>query len=434
MGPSGSSRHRLIALPRPLPYAATVYAVYLLNMIHLGFWFDFGLQYAGGLNYFRNLLHAVHQVRPQDVRTTLFIGQDLPPALEAEFRKVTDVVKLDLLTRGTPAWFFHRLAYRGFRSQVFVERLLRRHQVDVLSHASMVERLSPRFRLISWIPDFQYLHLPHLFPGLDVNQRSAEIRGLHRHSDAVVVSSQDAFKDFAKVLGTEQPVRTHVLPFVSQLHLKDTSATDMASLLDKYRLPQRYFFLPNQFWAHKNHKAAFEAVGLLKRQGLEVTLVCTGWVKDPNGNSAGAEALQVIQAQGLQDQIRLLGSIDYQDVQNLMRASVAVVNPSFFEGWSSSVEESKSMGKALIASDLAVHREQAHPKAVYFDPRDSEALADLMRHAWQTLPGGVSLEDEATARISLERRTIEFGQRYLQILRDTMSHAPSTNARPTHHV
>ncbi|MFG6415755.1 glycosyltransferase family 4 protein [Roseateles sp. DC23W] len=391
--------------------------------LHVGFWFDFGLAYAGGLNYFRNLLHALHAARPAHVRVTLFIGKDIPDRLLAEFQTVTEVVQLDILTRGTVPWFFHRLAYRGLRWQVFVERELRRHDVDVVSHPSMVERLSPRFRLISWIPDFQYLHLPHLFPGLNVERRSADLRALHRHSDAVVVSSLDAHKDFAQVMGVADPARTHVLPFVSQLHLGPTSAEATRALLDKHGLPERFFFLPNQFWAHKNHRAAFEAVAQLKREGLDVTLVCTGWIKDPNGNTLADDALRVREAQGLEQHVRLLGSIDYADVQGLMRACVAVVNPSFFEGWSSSVEESKSMGKPLIASDLAVHREQAHPHAAYFDPKDPSALAALMRQAWQSLPGGVDEPAEATARIALHRRTVEFGQRYLQILR-TVADAP----------
>lgn len=398
--------------------------------IHVGFWFDFGLAYAGGLNYFRNLLHAVHAARPEQVRVTLFIGKDLPAKLLAEFQRVAEVVQLDILTRGTVPWFFHRLAYRGLRSQVFVERELRRHRVDVVSHPSMVERLSPRFRLISWIPDFQYLHLPHLFPGLDIERRSADLRALHRHSDAVVVSSQDAHKDFAQVMGEAQPAHAHVLPFVSQLHLGATSPEATRALLDKHGLPERFFFLPNQFWAHKNHRAAFEAVAQLKREGLDVTLVCTGWIKDPNGNTLADDALRVRDDQGLHQHVRLLGSIDYADVQGLMRASVAVVNPSFFEGWSSSVEESKSMGKPLIASDLAVHREQAHPQAAYFDPKDPSALAALLRQAWAALPGGVDEAAEATARIALHRRTVEFGQHYLQILRAVVDAPRSSRTTP----
>ena len=397
-------------------------------MIHVGFWYDYGLKYAGGLNYFRNLLHAIREVRPADVQTTLFIGKDLPPQLENEFGRTTRVVKLDILTRGTFRWFLHRLLYRGIRSQFFVERELRKHRVDVVSHPSMVERLSRRFKLISWIPDFQYLHLPHLFPGIDTDRRTREIRAIHRSSDAVVVSSQNAYQDFGAALADAHPERTHVMPFVSQLHVSEHEPALTQALLEKHGVPPRYFFLPNQFWAHKNHRLAFEALAILKRRGIDVTLVCTGWMKDPNrATTGGADALALREQAQLQSNILLLGSIDYADVIGLMRGCIAVINPSFFEGWSSSVEESKSIGKPIFVSDIPVHREQAHPKAHYFDPNDAEALAALLETAWRDWPGGVAVAAESEARIALQRRTIEFGQQYVSILREVA-------AREHHHA
>ena len=392
-------------------------------MIHVGFWYDYGLKYAGGLNYFRNLLHAIHEVKPSDMTVTLFIGGDLPPHLEKEFSRTARVVKLDILTRGTVPWFLHRLLYRGFRSQFFVERRLRQHGIDVVSHPSMVQKLSRRFKLISWIPDFQYLHLPQLFPDVDTAQRTQEIRDIHAHSDALVVSSQDAHKDLVTALADPAPARSHVMPFVSQLHVGPHDPEKTRALLEKYALPERFVFLPNQFWAHKNHRLAFEAVALLKRRGVDVTLVCTGWMHDPNRASAGgADVLAFREREGLENHIRLLGSIEYADVLGLLRACAGVVNPSLFEGWSSSVEESKSIGKPILVSDIAVHREQAHPKARYFDPHDAEALATLLESAWREWPGGVSEADESEARIALQRRTIEFGQRYVNILREVAAH------------
>jgi len=387
-------------------------------MIHIGFWFDYGLKYAGGLNYFRNLLYAIHAARPTDVRTSLFIGKDLPDQLEHEFARLTRVVKLDLLTRGTRQWFAHRLLYRSVRSQIFVERELRKHDVDILSHPSMVERLSRQFKLISWIPDFQYVHLPELFPQVDPAKRNRAIAHIHRHSGALVVSSQHAFRDFEAVMGQQKPGRTHVLPFVSQLHLGDVDVDITKALLDKYALPDRYLFLPNQFWVHKNHRRTFEAVALLKQEGIYVTLVCTGWMRDPNHASTSSDgALGVIEREGLQQQVRLLGSIDYADVIGLMRGCVAVVNPSLFEGWSSSVEESRSIGKPAILSDIPVHREQAHPAADYFDPHSVPEIAKALGNAWQSLPHGVSMVNEAQAQDALHRRTSEFGRRYLDIAR-----------------
>ena len=403
------------------------------SQINVGFWFDYGLNYAGGLNYFRNLLYALRQTRADEFRFILFIGNDLSLALEEDFCQFVEIVKLDILVRGTIPWLFHRFAYRCLGSQFFVEQILRRHHIHVVSHPSMVTRLSSRFRLISWIPDFQYLHLPHLFPGLNIEQRSNNLRALHRDSNAVIVSSQDAYKDFVRVTGEDRPERTYILPFVSQLHLGVVSQDCIQSLLEKYQLPQRYLFLPNQFWAHKNHITVFRAVSLLRRKGFEITLVCTGLMNDPNRNAIANKALRVIEDEGLQNYVRLLGSIDYSDVLGLMRASVAVVNPSYFEGWSSSVEEAKSIGKPLIASDLAVHREQAHPTALYFDPDDVSALAAHMEYAWLTWPGGLSVDDETAAKNALDLRTIKFGQRYVQILREVWQLSTATATQYSQH-
>ena len=385
-------------------------------MTRVGFWFDYGLVYAGGLNYFRNLLHALHQVRHEDVHPLLFTGKALPSERAQEFSATADLVPLDMLTRGTSEWFVHRCLYRSVRSQLMVERVLRRHRVDVVSHASMVERLSPAYKLISWVPDFQYLHLPQLFPGLDPDRRSRHIAALHRQSDALVVSSGDALADLQRVLRTTRPERTHVLPFASQIRGLD-SAPDVPALLKKYGLTPRFFMLPNQFWAHKNHTVVFEAVRRLKERGLPVSVVCTGWINDPRSRAALAEPLRLHKTAGLEDCVKLLGVIDYADVLTLMRASIAVLNPSFFEGWSSSVEEAKSMGKPVIVSDIAVHREQAHPKAHYFDPRDPEALARLLAEAWKHWPEGIDPASEAAALHELKARTREFGQRYLDVVR-----------------
>ncbi len=64
----------------------------------------------------------------------------------------------------------------------------------------------------------------------------------------------------------------------------------------------------------------------------------------------------------------------------LLAHAVAVINPSRFEGWSSSVEEAKALGKPLIVSDIPVHREQVAGRttADLFGVDDADALAGLL--------------------------------------------------------
>jgi glycosyltransferase involved in cell wall biosynthesis len=62
-----------------------------------------------------------------------------------------------------------------------------------------------------------------------------------------------------------------------------------------------------------------------------------------------------------------------------MKNAQAIIQPSFFEGWSTVVEDAKALNQTIIASDIAVHREQLGDAGNYFDPKSAEALSKLLR-------------------------------------------------------
>jgi glycosyltransferase involved in cell wall biosynthesis len=66
-----------------------------------------------------------------------------------------------------------------------------------------------------------------------------------------------------------------------------------------------------------------------------------------------------------------------------MVGSVAVVNPSLFEGWSTTVEEARALGVPMVLSDLPVHKEQAEGIAHFFDRTSAASLANALIKAWQ---------------------------------------------------
>jgi glycosyltransferase involved in cell wall biosynthesis len=70
-------------------------------------------------------------------------------------------------------------------------------------------------------------------------------------------------------------------------------------------------------------------------------------------------------------------------VYALLRSSIALINPSRIEGWSTTVEEAKSFGVPMILSDINVHREQTDGMARYFGTDDAEALANHISDSLQ---------------------------------------------------
>lgn len=387
-------------------------------MTKVAFWYDYGIEYSGGLNYFRNLLYAVSLVGRKDVVPYVFFGHDVDARIIQEFSLYANVVQTRVLTRKTFPWFIHRCLYRSFGLQWMVNAVLKRHAIAVVSHPSMVAGKRRPYRLVTWIADFQYLHLPELFPGLDVGRKSAQLNRVIGESDAVVLSSYDACRDFNSIVEPGYAAKARVLQFVSQPGSGQEDGPARTALEHKFGFSGRYFFLPNQFWQHKNHKVVFDAVRLLKEQGQDILVLCTGWLHDPRLGKSGyvSDLCRFIEQHGLAGHIRLLGSIEYAEVLALFRHSVAVLNPSLFEGWSSSVEEAKSMGQRIVLSNIGVHLEQAPAGGVYFDPADAGQLAAILSEAWSNWPDGIDPAMAQAACDQLRARTEQFGRRYLDII------------------
>jgi glycosyltransferase involved in cell wall biosynthesis len=109
-----------------------------------------------------------------------------------------------------------------------------------------------------------------------------------------------------------------------------------------------------------------------------VVIAASGNPRDPRDPQHFPRLCERIQTLGLQEDFRLLGLIPYPHLGALMQASSALLNPSLFEGWSTTVEEARALGVPLILSDLPVHREQAGAGAIYFDRSSAAALADAL--------------------------------------------------------
>jgi glycosyltransferase involved in cell wall biosynthesis len=99
----------------------------------------------------------------------------------------------------------------------------------------------------------------------------------------------------------------------------------------------------------------------------------------------------------------------------LMVASQALLNPSLFEGWSTTVEEARALGVSMILSDIGVHREQAAEGAVYFDPLSADSLVEALE-SLPRLDDGAREAFAAAARVDNERRVLNFVENFVRIV------------------
>jgi glycosyltransferase involved in cell wall biosynthesis len=272
---------------------------------------------------------------------------------------------------------------------------------------------------IGWIPDFQHLHLPQFFGPEDLRQRNTTFRRLAEKATVVMLSSEAAHDDFAQ-FAPDHAAKARVVPFPSLLAFDDLNE-DPVVTRTKFNLPGKFALVANQFWAHKNHALVVQALALLKNSGVRVSVVMTGLPSDHRdpANKNFSALLQAIAAAGLNDQITILGLVPYNDLVNLMRTAALVIQPSRFEGWSTVVQDAIALGRPLLCSDIAVHREQV-PRALGFFPTDrADVLAELLEANWNRLTPGPNLLLEHDSLAAERDFSVRHGQSLLKLCAET---------------
>jgi glycosyltransferase involved in cell wall biosynthesis len=299
-----------------------------------------------------------------------------------------------------------------------LERLLREHDIDALF--ACWSEFGPSFGvpLLGWIPDFQHKHHPELFSPWENRQRDRLFDRMAANCSRVVLSSEDARRDYERFLPSFAR-KARVLRFVAQVP-PDVYDGDPRRICDEYHLPERFVYLPNQFWVHKNHGLVVEALTLLESRRPDITVVCTGNPADNRAPVHFGELLAQVSRLGLRDNFVVLGWVPHAHTFRLLRQSVAVLQPSLFEGWSTTVEETKSIGKTIVVSDIPIHREQAPTSALYIDPTDAAALAERLIEVYDTRAPGPDEALESLARKDLLERTREYADTFIDMVRDAM--------------
>lgn len=273
---------------------------------------------------------------------------------------------------------------------------------------------------VGWIPDFQHYRLPELFSLEDLAARDALFDLIASRCQLVIVSSESSRRDFERFLPPFVD-KVRVLPFPSTLWASHLTA-DPQSVVSSYHLPPKYALVVNQFWSHKNHAVLPPALSILEKQQIRVPLVLTGLPADYRDveNRRLSEFFQVCARLGISDQIHFLGHVPYWDMISLMRCAALVIQPSLFEGWNTTVEDAKALGRPHICSDIPVHREQTHGALGFFEPSSSEQLADLIASHYPHLDPGPAHSVERDALAQSKAHAAEFGRSVLSLAREAV--------------
>jgi glycosyltransferase involved in cell wall biosynthesis len=270
---------------------------------------------------------------------------------------------------------------------------------------------------IGWLWDFQHVHCPEFFSAGEIASRDRAMRRIAAEASHVIVSSHHAYEvaleRFPWLRDDVTALRFPCLP-------EDPwYARDPAITVRRYALDERFVYFPAQFWIHKNHETVFRAWARLGPKAP--MLVCSGDTSDYRAPEHYPRLRTLLADGGVADRVRILQRIPREDQMDLYRASMLVMNPSLYEGWSTTVEEARALGKRLLLSDTPLFREQAPAGSQFFAARDDAQLAEIIRELGSTAAPGPDTAAEEAARRSVA---------HIDAYRDALAHALARAMQP----
>ena len=379
-------------------------------MIKVGFWYDEGLNYSGGLNYYFNLIYAFASLKQSKYEIIFFFPSDLASYTEKRFSPYCKIIKINVLKNKSINSLLNKIIYRLTGINSYLEFYFWKFKIDIYSHSKSISKKKfINFKIINWIPDFQYIYLKKLFDKTSFKILDDNTKNILKYCDHLILSSNNAYSHLKEnYYDFYISHKVSVLNFVSQVNPNQFTDNDVVVNLIK----KKFFYLPNQFWSHKNHLVAFKAINELKSKYKDILLVCTGNPYDYKNNTRNYFELlnQFIVNNNLEKNIINLGMVSYDDVNVLIKNCLAVINPSLFEGWSSTVEEAKSFNKYIILSNIEIHKEQNPNQGIYFEKENYKQLAKILIKLWH-------IKDLKKINFSNQKnRTLKFGKNYYAIL------------------
>lgn len=242
----------------------------------------------------------------------------------------------------------------------------------------VVEPHEPGLPSVVTIPDMQHTVYPEYLPAEVLAWRHEHYGRSAKTAQRVLTLSRHAKKSIVECLEVEADKVVAIHLGADEVFSEKQSVADAERCRSSYPVEQPYFYFPANNWPHKNHRALFQAMALLRQQrGDCPNLLLTG--SDVNSVEAERSELERL---GIEDKVFFLGYVPRQDMPQLYRHALALVFPSQFEGFGIPLVEAMCCECPVISSSATSLPEVGGDAVAYVHPDNPQELADQMDAFW----------------------------------------------------
>ena len=191
---------------------------------------------------------------------------------------------------------------------------------------------------------------------------------------AIFVESEQSRKELVHYERINEDRIFNVPLFPGKVTSLTVNDEEQKSIIEKWNLKKNeFYFYPAQFWAHKNHFGLILAFKKVSSIYPDLKLVLSG------SDKGNLNYIKTIVAQNnLTDKVVFTGFVSDEEIFTFYKNAISLVMPTYLGPTNMPLLEAYALGCTVLCSNLVGHREQMKEKAIYFNPKDENDIAEKM--------------------------------------------------------
>lgn len=288
-----------------------------------------------------------------------------------------------------PAGWLNRCFPSAWRSSR-VKKDLRRLKIDLyhgLSHEIPVGIRSTGIKTVVTIHDLIHERFPEQYNFFDVKTYRKKFRYACDKADRVIAISEQTKRDIMHFYHTpEEKIRVCYQGCNPSFGIR-VSEEDKAAVRKEFGLPAEFFLYVGSLVGRKNLLGICKALFLLRHE-LDIPLVVIG-----DGNEYKLQVMDYLRQNGLEKKVIFLSAAESAKRSEAFRtatvfpaiyqSAIAMIYPSFFEGFGIPVLEALWSGLPVITSNSSCMPETGGPGSYYVDPASADEIATGMKTIYE---------------------------------------------------
>lgn len=284
-----------------------------------------------------------------------------------------------------PSGLLHKTLSSVWRS-TWIKNDLEKREIDIyhgLSNEIPLDIHKSKVRSVVTIHDMIFERYPEQYSRIDVEIYKRKFKYACDHANRVIAISQQTKKDIIEFYNIPEDKIDVCYQSCNPAFSATVSEKEKQQIKEKYSLPDQFFLYVGSIIERKNLLGICKALYLL-RNDLNIPLVVIG-----DGTKYKQQVKDFIMQNGLDTRVIFLSENDLakvsssflraEDFPAIYQMAIAMIYPSFFEGFGIPVLEALCSRLPVITSNVSCLPEAGGDGAYYVDPASAEEIAEGIR-------------------------------------------------------